>query len=117
MHEISIIQSMLDIAFSQAHSSETPQEHTKIHQLNLRVGEISGVVPEALQFAFVSCTQGTIAADAKLEIEWVKAVCYCPECQAEFTPLDWVYVCPRCDHISREIRQGRELQLISIEVS
>lgn len=113
MHEISIIQSMLDIAFSQAQI----QGVNRIHQLNLRVGEIAGVVPEALEFAFASCTEGTIAAGAKLEIEWVKAVCYCPECHAEFTPLDWVYVCPRCDRISHEIRQGRELQLISLEVN
>ena len=113
MHEISLIQSMLDIAFSQAQI----QGVNRIHQLNLRVGEIAGVVPEALEFAFASCTEGTIAAGAKLEIEWVKAVCYCPECHAEFTPLDWVYVCPRCDRISHEIRQGRELQLISLEVN
>jgi hydrogenase nickel incorporation protein HypA/HybF len=113
MHEISLIQSMLDLAFSQAKIEGASQ----IHQLNLRVGEISGVVPEALQFAFRSCTEGTIAANAKLEIEWVKAVCYCPECHGEFTPIDWVYVCPRCDRLSREIRQGRELQLISLEVS
>ena len=113
MHEISLIQSMLDIAFSQAQI----QGVNRIHQLNLRVGEIAGVVPEALEFAFASCTEGTIAAGAKLEIEWVKAVCYCPECHAEFTPLDWIYVCPRCDRISHEIRQGRELQLISLEVN
>lgn len=113
MHEISLIQSMLDIAFSQAQI----QGAHHIHQLNLRVGEIAGVVPEALQFAFASCIEGTIAAGAKLEIEWVKAVCYCPQCHAEFTPLDWVYVCPRCDRISHEMLQGRELQLISLEVS
>ncbi len=113
MHEVSIIQSMLDIAFEQAES----QGADHIHQLNLRVGAISGVVPEALQFAFDSCTEGTIASDAKLEIEWVKAVCYCPQCHAEFTPHDWVYVCPRCERLTHEIRQGRELQLVSLEVS
>ena len=113
MHEVSIIESMLDIAFNQAKS----QGANQIHQLNLRVGAISGVVPEALQFAFSSCTKGTIASDAKLEIEWVKAVCYCPQCHAEFTPHDWVYVCPRCERLTHEIRQGRELQLVSLEVS
>jgi len=113
MHEVSIIQSMLDLAFDRALS----QGANHIHQLSLRVGAISGVVPEALQFAFDSCTVGTIASDAKLEIEWVKAICYCPQCHAEFTPDDWVYVCPRCEHLTHEIRQGRELQLVSLEVS
>ncbi|MFM7887984.1 MAG: hydrogenase/urease maturation nickel metallochaperone HypA, partial [Pseudanabaena sp.] len=41
MHEVSIIQSMLDLAFEQAES----QGANQIHQLNLRVGAISGVVP------------------------------------------------------------------------
>ena len=113
MHEVSIIQSMLDIAFEQSQS----QGANQIHQLNLRVGTISGVIPEALRFAFESCVQGTIAADAKLEIEWIKAICYCHQCHAEFTPHDWVYICPRCDRLSHEIRQGRELQLVSLEVS
>lgn len=113
MHEISIIQSMLDIAFDQAQS----QGANHIHQLRLRVGILSGVVPEALKFAFDACTKDTIAADAKLEIEWVKAICYCPQCHAEFSPHDWVYICPRCEHLSHEIRQGRELQLVSLEVS
>lgn len=104
---------MLDIAFDNAQS----QGANHIHQLNLRIGAIAGVVPEALQFAFDACTEGTIAADAKLEIEWVKAICYCPRCHAEFIPHDWVYVCPRCDRLTHEIRQGRELQLVSLEVS
>lgn len=104
---------MLDLAFEQAES----QGANQIHQLNLRVGAISGVVPEALKFAFDSCIEGTIASDAKLEIEWLKAICYCPQCHAEFTPYDWVYVCPQCDRMSHQIRQGRELQLVSLEVS
>jgi len=113
MHEVSIIQSMLDLAFEQAQN----QRATHIHQLNLRIGAIAGVVPEALEFAFSACIAGTIASDAKLEIEWIKARCYCPSCDADFTPLNWVYVCPRCDRLSDQIRQGRELQLVSLEVS
>lgn len=113
MHEISIIQSMLDIAFDQAQS----QGANHIHQLNLKVGVLSGVVPEALKFAFDACTKDTIAGDAKLDIEWIKAVCYCRQCHAEFSPHDWVYICPRCERLSPEICQGRELQLVSLEVS
>ena len=113
MHEVSIIQSMLDIAFDKAQS----QGAIQIHRLRLKVGSVSGVVPEALQFAFDSCTEGTIASNAKLEIEWINAVCYCPQCHVEFTPHDWVYICPRCDRLTHEICQGRELQLVSLEVS
>lgn len=112
MHELSIIQSMLDIAFEQAKN----QGASHIYQLNLRIGAIAGVIPEALEFAFTACRAGTIAADAKLEIEWIEARCYCLSCHAEFTPKDWIYICPQCDRLSHQIQQGRELELVSLEV-
>jgi hydrogenase nickel incorporation protein HypA/HybF len=104
---------MLDIALDNAYSNGANQ----IHLLRLRVGAISGIVPSALYFAFDACKEGTIATNAELQIEWVQAICYCSQCHADFAPHDWVYICPRCDRISHEIRQGRELQLISLEIS
>jgi hydrogenase nickel insertion protein HypA len=112
MHELSIMESTLEIALDYAH-----REHAeKILQLNLRVGAMSGVVPAALEFAFDACIQGTIAAGAQLQIELVPVVCYCQLCDREFAPPDLIYVCPDCGTISSNILQGRELQLISLEI-
>jgi hydrogenase nickel incorporation protein HypA/HybF len=113
MHELSLMESTLEIALENARR----QGAQKIHQLNLRVGAMSGVVPEALEFAFDACTQDTIAEGANLKIELVPALCYCENCQYEFSPPDLIYACPDCGQISSKLIQGRELQLISLEVS
>lgn len=113
MHEVSLMQAALDLALD--HAANQGAQH--LHRLKLRVGTLSGVVPEALEFAFDLVTAGTIAAGATLELETLPALCYCSTCQVEFQPPDWIYECPRCHQFTAEVRQGRELELVSLEVS
>jgi hydrogenase nickel incorporation protein HypA/HybF len=113
MHEVSIIEQTLEIAFSQAQQ----QGATKIHRLKMRIGQMSSVVPEALEFAFDVVTKGTMAEGAILEIELVPVVCYCSHCQEKFQPQDWFYQCPNCLELSRETLSGQEIELSSLEVS
>lgn len=89
----------------------------RIHRLTMRIGPLSGVVPEALEFAFDVLAQGTIAEGAKLEVERVPIRCYCPTCRLEFQPEDFLYECPRCHDSRVEVHAGRELELASLEVS
>ena len=89
----------------------------KIGSLRMKVGAMSGVVPEALEFAFQALTEGTIAEGARLLIDKVPIVCYCKKCRLEFEPEPYSYVCPSCHEASIEIRRGRELEIVSIEVS
>lgn len=113
MHEVGIMQSTLNLALHQA----TQNQAAKIHLIVMRVGELSGVVPEALEFAFEVLRRDTLAAEARLQIERVVAAGWCPHCQAEF-PVDGIlYDCPQCRQTSRELRRGRELELTSIEIS
>jgi hydrogenase nickel incorporation protein HypA/HybF len=113
MHEISIVQSMLDMALEKAQASKA----TRIHRLRVRIGAMAGVVPEALEFAFEALREGTPAAHARLEIENVPVSYWCERCNAEFTPKDLLSDCPRCGQASGQMRAGLELDLVSIEVS
>jgi hydrogenase nickel incorporation protein HypA/HybF len=113
MHEVSIMAQTLEIALENA----AKQDAQKIHRLKMRIGTISGVVPEALNFAFDVVTEGTIAQGANLEIEIVQVICYCSHCQIEFQPPDLFYECPQCDRLSNKIIAGREIELTSLEVS
>jgi hydrogenase nickel incorporation protein HypA/HybF len=113
MHEVGIMQNTLDIALEYAQH----QGATKIHQMTLRVGALSGVEPDALTFAFDVVMQGTMAEQAKLHIEYLPAICYCSVCQQEFQPPDWIYECPNCHQFSTKLHQGKELELVSMEVS
>ena len=113
MHEVSIMEQTIEIALNNAHN----QGANKIHQLKMRIGAVSGVVPEALNFAFDVVTEGTIAQGAKLEIDIVPVVSYCPHCQIEFQPPDLFYECPQCDRLSNKVIAGREIELTSLEIS
>jgi len=113
MHEVSLMQETLAIALARA-----VEEHARrIHRITMRVGPLSGAVPEALEFAFDVVAHGTIAEGAQFEIESAPLICYCPSCAQEFTPADLFCECPGCRQPSAEVCCGRELELVSLEVS
>ena len=113
MHEVGLMESALEIA--QEHARR--QGATRIHTIALRVGRLSGVEPEAMELAFEVVTAGTSAEGARLVVESVPVVCFCRDCDREFEPTGFVFPCPCCGRFSSEIRQGRELELASLEVS
>jgi hydrogenase nickel incorporation protein HypA/HybF len=113
MHEIGIMDSILQMAKKKTTSAGA----TRIHHLKLRIGELSGVATEALQFAFAALRQNTLAADGTLEIEVVSAVCRCSDCDIEFAFRSLNYYCPRCHKASIFLARGKELELTSIEIS
>jgi len=112
MHELSIMASALDLALAQA----TKAGALRLHAIRLRIGALSGVVPEALEFAFEGLTPGTLAEGARLIIEDVPARFWCGPCGAEFHSEDLIAECPNCHQPSGELRAGRELEIVSIEV-
>ncbi|MBF2078043.1 MAG: hydrogenase maturation nickel metallochaperone HypA [Synechococcales cyanobacterium T60_A2020_003] len=114
MHELSLMEETIAIALNYAH-----QHHAhKIHRIHMRVGQLSGVVPDALQFAFDVAVKGTMAESAHFSMEMLPVVCDCAMCNQPFEPDDpWVYQCPRCQHYSSAILQGKELEIASLEVS
>ena len=113
MHELSIMQNTLDLALAQAQQARA----NRVHALRLRVGTLSGVVPDALQFAFEILTRGTLAEGAQLAIESVLARFWCAICASEFEAEDMIAQCPGCGSFSSELRAGRELELTSLEIT
>lgn len=101
MHEAGLMQTALDLAAAHARSAGA----TRIHRICLRVGELSGVVPEALEFAFQALSAGGPAEGAVLEIERVPA--------STSDPLDPLDPCAPADGS----RVGRELELCALEIS
>lgn len=113
MHEVSLMQDALILAAQEAKRAGG----TRVHRLMMQIGPLSGVVPEALSFAFEILAKGTMAEGASLEIEAVPIVCYCTGCAREFTPPDMYCECPACGQVSLDVRRGREMQLSALEVS
>jgi len=107
MHEASLIQEVLEEAARQAHAHGC----TVVHLIRLRVGALSGAVPEALEFAFEALKTGTPAATARLEIEAVPARARCRACGSEFALEEPGLPCPSCAGWDTELVRGRELEL------
>lgn len=113
MHELGIMQELLEIAQEQARQHQARQ----IHGLTVRVGALAGVEPDALSFAFDVATVGTLAEGATLTIESVPIGCHCDHCAQDFEPIGFVFACPGCGQISTRILRGRELELVKLEVT
>jgi hydrogenase nickel incorporation protein HypA/HybF len=113
MHEVGVMQSALEIALEQAGR----QGAGRIDCIALRVGMLSGVVPEALEFAFDVVARGTIAEGGRLVVERVPIRCVCAGCGAEFPADDLIFDCPHCRRPGARVRHGRELELAYLEVS
>jgi len=111
MHEVSIIQNVVEIVTEKA----IENKFTKVNKVSLRIGELSGVMPESLNFAFKSCIIDTILEGSTLEIEKVKAIAECAECKKQF-PIDhFNKLCPCCNKFCSSIISGYELYVNTIE--
>lgn len=112
MHEVAIMTEAVRMAAESAQSVGAK----RVTVLKLRIGALSGVVSEALQFAWDVVRRDTLLADARLAIEFVPAVCWCATCQAEFACKEFLSECPRCHDLSGDLRRGRELEIAAVEL-
>ena len=113
MHEISIMESALELAAEQLLQSGC----TQIHRITLRVGLLSGVVPEALTFAFDVLKANTQAAAAVLEIESAPGLFTCDGCSLESRLDSMEFQCPECGGLLTLRDGGADLELAQMEIS
>ncbi len=106
------MQSALAMALGEAEKAGA----RRVHAIHLRIGALSGTVPEALEFAFEALKPGTPAEGAELAIEHVPARFWCARCANEFDSEDLLAECPACKTPSRELRAGREMEVASLEI-
>lgn len=113
MHELSIAIGLVEAAARKA--DEVGAE--RVESVYLRLGPLAGVVREALLFSYDAATAGTKLEGSTLEIEDVPVVVFCPTCESEKTLEDFYgFACPDCGTISPDVRGGRELEMIAIEI-
>lgn len=108
MHELSIIQSVVDTVRENAIAHGL----TRINKVKLVVGKLTMVLPDSLYFAFEAVAVDAMFKDAALEIEEIAPGCLCASCQNRF-PVndDYSFVCPQCGQGQVDIITGRELYI------
>jgi hydrogenase nickel incorporation protein HypA/HybF len=109
MHELSITRNIVAIACEHAGAR-------KVRAVHLRVGALSGIDVRAVRYCYDLCTDGTVAAGSRLEVEEVAGRARCTGC-AEDIPLDSpVALCPCERRAPLERIAGDELLVTSMEV-
>ncbi|MFH1748717.1 MAG: hydrogenase maturation nickel metallochaperone HypA [Planctomycetota bacterium] len=110
MHEMSIAASLVEHVLSEARQ----QQAVWVQEVEVQIGVLQLVVPEALEMAFSAITEGTLAAGATLKIVPVPARARCRQCEQCFEPAVDDYLCPKCQLADVEIVGGREIVLTTI---
>ncbi len=113
MHELGLMQNIVDTVQDYARKNNV----SKVVKVMLEVGQVSGVVPESLEFCFEVCTKQTVLEGAILEIERIAAVGKCKTCGEGFDLLTHSFSCPKCGGTDWEMISGRELIIKGMEVT
>jgi len=112
MHELSVVAGLFETLEAQARENKAD----RITGVTLKIGRLSGVVPELLESAFDMYKKGTIAAAAKLTVEVVPLRVRCRACGAERGVESYVFLCAECASPDLEILEGTEMILERIEL-
>ena len=110
MHEWGIVQTLLARVVQEADSRGA----IAVRRLQVRIGELAGVEPELLAWAWETFRERTVCAEAVLEVETVPARWVCPGCGADIV-AGGLLQCPDCGLPAR-LESGQEIILQRIEM-
>ena len=111
MHELAIVEGILGTVIPEAEKHQVK----KILNINMRIGELSGVVESCMQEYFSIASAGTIAEGSKLILKPSPIRINCPDCGYDGTIKKGQYACPECGSYRFKILSGREYYIESIE--
>ncbi len=112
MHEMSLAQSIFDIAVEEARKHAAKQ----VKRIMVDVGALSCVDPHALTFGFEAVKSKTALEAATLEIRTVPAEAYCFGCDSTVELAHLGAACPKCHSRKIVTTQGDDLKVSEMEI-
>ena len=112
MHELAITEGIIEAAVPEAERHGAK----KILEIRLKIGEMSGVLPECIQEYFNIASRGTIAEGARLSVEKIPITIKCASCGYNGEIPKRKIRCPECDSADIKLMSGREYSVDSLEV-
>lgn len=112
MHELSICQALLN----QVEKFATQHQAQQVVKIIVKIGPLSGIVPELLEHAFLLARAGTIAEQAQLIFEPSPIRIRCQSCNRESEASPNHLVCSHCGDWHTQLISGDEMLLASLEM-
>jgi len=112
MHELSVCQALLQQVreIARSHQAEA------VDAVTVRIGPLSGVVPDLLRHAFEVARAGSYTGAARLNIEELPVRVHCPKCRSEAETAPNRILCPECGNWRVQVVSGEELLLARVEL-
>lgn len=113
MHELSIVLSIIDLAQKQTKEAQAQ----KVDEIELEIGELSGIEMNSFDFAWKQAIRDSILANSELKILRPKGLGQCLDCENSFYMSLIFDSCPSCGSPFVAIKSGKELRVKSLVVS
>ncbi len=110
MHELAITQGIIELC--QGHAVGR-----RVLSVDVEIGELGSVVPDAIQFCFEACSRGTELEGAVLTIVRVPGRGSCNTCGAEMRLESLYDPCVSCGAYGVIVTAGEEMRVREIEVA
>lgn len=112
MHELSVAMSIVEIA-----QEEGERQGGRVSAVHLKLGAMAGVVKDALLFSYDVACKDTPLEGSRLLIEEMPLVVFCTRCEVQrVVNSAYSLTCSECGLPTPDIRGGRELELVALEI-
>jgi hydrogenase nickel incorporation protein HypA/HybF len=109
LHELALAEAIASIA-------ERHAQGRRVTRVEVEVGRLRQVVPDALAFGFELVTSGTALDGAELALEELPVRLACRACGARTEPDRFPFACEECGSLDVEVTDGEQLQVVALEL-
>jgi len=108
MHELGVTRNIVAIVSEQAGNKI-------VKRVQLDIGKLSAIMPDAIRFCFDVCSKGTPLENATLEINEVPGLASCKECGNEFE-IEQLFGRCKCGSNHIQCIAGDEMKIKEMEI-
>lgn len=110
MHELSIALEIVDQISEYFETSEL----SKVFEVEIDIGELSGVDKDNLSFMLPFAVKGSVIENSIIRFNVIKGKANCLSCHSDYDILEIYDVCPFCHNFEKQIIQGKEFKISTI---